>query len=130
MEPRSSGSVSGSLSAPTAKVYRQNSLARIESTVAAAEETDRSQPEQGEEEEGKLNPDGNDEENEERRGRTGRMEAGEAVEVDGRDIGPIGDAERDSQVQELREILEENRVEDRQSWLIKMRERVDKRMTI
>ena len=58
------------------------------------------------------------------------MEAGEAVEVDGRDIGPIGDAERDSQVQELREILEENRVEDRQSWLIKMRERVDKRMTI
>ncbi len=130
MEPRSSGSVSGSLSAPAAKVYRQNSLARIESTVAAAEETDRSQPEQGEEEEGKLNPDGNDEENEERRGRTGRMEAGEAVEVDGRDIGPIGDAERDSQVQELREILEENRIEDRQSWLIKMRERVDKRMTI
>lgn len=129
MEPRSSGSASGSLYAPVAKVYRQNSLAMIESTVAAPEETDRLQQEQEGEEE-KVNSDGNDEEYEERRGRTGRMEAGEAVEVDGRDIGPIGDAERDSQVQELREILEENRVEDRQSWLIKMRERVDKRMTI
>ncbi|KAL8758037.1 MAG: hypothetical protein Q9199_001767 [Rusavskia elegans] len=130
MEPRSSGSVCGSLSTPIPKAYRQNSLAKIESTLAAPEEVDVGwQQEHGRGKE-KVKADGNDEEYEARRGRTGGMEAGEAVEVDSGDIRTIGDVERDSQVQELREILEENRIEDRQSWLMKMRERVDKRMTM
>lgn len=129
MEPRSSGSVCGSLSTPIPKAYRQNSLAKIESTLAAPEGDVGWQQEHGRRKE-KVKADGNDEEYEARRGRTGGMEAGEAVEVDSGDVGTIGDVERDSQVQELREILEDNRIEDRQSWLMKMRERVDKRMTM
>ncbi|KAI4256003.1 MAG: hypothetical protein L6R42_006441, partial [Xanthoria sp. 1 TBL-2021] len=110
MEPRSSGSVCGSLSTPIPKAYRQNSLAKIESTLAAPEEMDVGwQQEHGRGKE-KVKADGNDEEYEARRGRTGGMEAGEAVEVDSGDIGTIGDVERDSQVQELREILEENSI--------------------
>ena len=130
MEPRSSGSVSGSVPTPSLIAYRQNSLARLESIVVAMEEADIGQPQDHRKGKEKVGIKRIGEENEERRGRTGGLEAGEAVEVDERDLGTVGDVERDDQMQELREILDENRVEDRQSWLIKMRERVDKRMTI
>ncbi|KAL8648139.1 MAG: hypothetical protein Q9226_006124 [Calogaya cf. arnoldii] len=132
MEPRPSGSVSGSLTAPKSKAYRQNSLARIESTVNAPDEVDIEWQQGYRNEVGNLKIAEEDQEDAERRGRTktSRMEAGEAVEVNGQNVGTIGDVERDGQLQELREVLDENRVVDRQSWLEKMRERVDKRMTI
>ncbi|KAL8851202.1 MAG: hypothetical protein Q9221_003833 [Calogaya cf. arnoldii] len=133
MEPRPSGSVSGSLTVPKSRAYRQNSLARIESTVDAPDKVDIEWQQGYGNEEGNVKIAKEDEEDAERRGRTrtSRMEAGEAVEVNGRDVGTIGDLERDDQLQELREVLDENSVVvDRQSWLEKMRERVDKRMTI
>ncbi|KAL8891635.1 MAG: hypothetical protein Q9215_001403 [Flavoplaca cf. flavocitrina] len=130
MEPRSSGSVSGSVPTPSLIAYRQNSLARLESIVVAMEEADIGQQQDHRKGKEKVDIKRIGEENGERRGRTGGLEAGEAVEIDERDIGTVGDVERDDQIQELREILDEDRVEDRQSWLIKMRERVDKRMTI
>lgn len=130
MEPRSSGSVSGSVPTPSAIARRQNSLARIESIAVAMEEADIGQQQDHWKGKEKVDIKRIGEESEERRGRTGGLKAGEAVEVDERDIGTVGDVERHDQIQELKEILDENRVEDRQSWLIKMRERVDKRMTI
>ncbi|KAL8673204.1 MAG: hypothetical protein Q9168_002356 [Polycauliona sp. 1 TL-2023] len=130
MEPRSSGSVSGSLPGRPPKVYRQNSLARIESTAWAPDEATIEWQPGYREGEKNMGTHKHGEEKEEARGRPGGLEAGEAIEVDGRDLGTDEDSERDSQVQDLREILDENRVEYRQSWLDKMRARVDKRMTI
>ncbi|KAL8676410.1 MAG: hypothetical protein Q9186_007074 [Xanthomendoza sp. 1 TL-2023] len=178
MEPRPSGSVSGSLQAPSHKVYRLSSLERIESKLEVPDEriikwqpgfgsgaedmAETTNGEEGETIEEKRNSVGsieakegdqeieeqNDDDEpasievgeqtedfEEMRGRAGRRETREIVEeVDENMIessSAVGEDERrESQVQELREILEEGRASARQSWIEQIRERVDKRMTL
>lgn len=174
MEPRPSGSVSGSFDSLNHRVYRQKSLERnerneaalkdktlvwqpgfgegkemariteksevVEETrgrttgVAAAEQDEPEQDEKAEEgdrigeaeaskESGEVGGDWD---------WTFGMDVVEAVEVDINEGMIAGDEvkRRESQVQELREILEEGRAEARRSWMEKVRERVDKRMTI
>ncbi|KAL8767572.1 MAG: hypothetical protein Q9209_005989 [Squamulea sp. 1 TL-2023] len=138
MEPRPSGSVSGSLQAPKSRAYHRNSLAMIESQQAVQDEADvewgqgygNIKGKERAKSDEKVETDVGDKDVEDSRGRVRGMEAGEATEVDDRDIGTVGDVEREREVQELREILEENKAEERRSWLEKVRERVDKRMTV
>ncbi|KAL8787227.1 MAG: hypothetical protein Q9213_002338 [Squamulea squamosa] len=138
MEPRPSGSVCGSLQVPKPRAYRENSLAIIDSRQTVQDEVDiewrqgygngKGKEKASTDEE--VETGDRDDDVGYRRGRARGMEAGEATEVDSRDIGTVGDVEREREVQELREILEENKAEERRSWLEKMRERVDKRMTL
>ena len=128
-EPRSSGSVCGNLPVPGPRVYRQNSLAKIESTPGAGDEGDVLwQQEYGKGKE-KAETKGKFDDLEDQMDGTGGMEAGEAVEVDSQDVDTDGDIERQREVQELREILQ-GRSEARRSWLERVRGAVDKRMTI
>ncbi|KAL8855314.1 MAG: hypothetical protein Q9178_008028 [Gyalolechia marmorata] len=128
-EPRSSGSVCGSLPTPGPRVYRQDSLARIDSTPGAEDEGEIVWQQGYGKGKEKAAMEGKFDDLEDQRSRTCGMEAGEAVEVDSQDIETDGDVERQREVQELREILQ-GRSEARRSWLERVRGMVDKRMTI
>ncbi|KAL8727666.1 MAG: hypothetical protein Q9166_005902 [cf. Caloplaca sp. 2 TL-2023] len=129
MEPRSSGSVSGSLHPTNHRLYRQNSFARIESTSGRPEEVDFGYGCFGKEKK-MTNVSEKGKEVEEPRGTTGSKGAGQVVEMCKGNSGVDEEEERENEVQGLREMLEENRAEKRMSWLEKVRARVDKRMTI
>ncbi|KAL8905989.1 MAG: hypothetical protein Q9171_006453 [Xanthocarpia ochracea] len=129
-EPRSSGSVCGSLSTPSPRVYRHSNLARVESTPGAGDEGEIVWQQGYGKGKEKAETAGKFGDLEDQRGKTRGMEAGEAVEVDSQDIEIDGDLERQREVQELREILQESRPEARRSWLERVRGMADKRMTI